>query len=416
MIVRIAPGLLTGTMEASASKSDTHRILIASALSSTPTEIDGLSSSDDVRATIDCLQAMGAPLKGSTMHPIVPNKTALLRCGESGTTLRFLLPVVGALGMQARFLAQGRLPQRPLSPLLDVMAAHGVSFDADHPPLTSTGRLQPGRYSLPGNISSQFISGLLLALSLLDSGGSIQLTTAQSSVGYVQMTLHTLDQFSITVIPREDGYFVPGSQRYRSPGIVFVERDWSNAAHFLAAGALGGPVTVRGLSMQSCQPDRIILELLQRFGAEVMANAESITVRGGALRGVDADVSDTPDLAPVLVALGMAASGTTRLLRASRLRDKESDRLSSLQAMARSLGGRAEVMDDILIVHGGIPLTGGEVDSASDHRIVMAAAIAATVCSGETFIHDAQAVNKSYPAFFSRFAMLGGKCDGFNNR
>lgn len=416
MIAHISPGAMRGELDAPASKSFAHRALIAAALADKPTELKGtLEGSADISATIDCLRALGATIEDTVVHPITPGKTALLRCGESGTTLRLLLPVVGAMGVQGRFLGQGRLPSRPIVPLVEAMEAHGAAFDRKTLPFSISGKLVSGEYRLPGDVSSQFISGLLFALPLLDSGSTVRITSALESAGYVGMTVDMLDLFSVSAMAREDGYLVPGSQGYRSPGVVHVEGDWSNAAFFLAAGAIGGDVTVHGLSVGSRQPDAVVAELLRQFGARVTAEGDTVRVTAATLRGMLVDVSEKPDLVPMLAVLGAVATGTTRLVNASRLRLKESDRLESTCAMIRALGGQAEERADELVIHGG-GLRGGEVDSFGDHRIAMAAAIAATACEGPVTITGAEAVRKSYARFFADFEAMGGRCDGLDDR
>lgn len=416
MNIQMEPGVLRGAMDAPPSKSHAHRCLIAAALANEPTEIKGIGSSEDMQATIRCLRAMGAQIEEDVVTPPgKPRKSALLRCGESGTTLRLLLPVVGALGIEARFLGTGRLPARPIEPLIAAMTGHGTVFDKSSLPFTISGRLASGQYNLPGNVSSQFISGLLLALPLLDSGSTIRLTAPLVSTGYVDMTLDTLEDFSVVAMEREGGYLVPGSQGYRSPGALAVEGDWSGAAFFLAAGALGGNVTIANLAADSKQPDRQIVDLLKRFGARVISERSKVHVEKGALHGTDVDVDEMPDLLPVLAVVGALSSGTTRLTNAARLRLKESDRLESTCKMLRSLGGQVQELDDELVITGGT-LHGGEVDTYGDHRIAMAAAIAATACTGPVTIQNADVVDKSYPAFYEALASLGGHCHVIDDR
>lgn len=410
------PGALHGALVASASKSDAHRSLILAALANEPTEVKGLECSEDIAATIDCLTALGMRMEGDTVHPARPGRSALLSCWESGTTLRLMLPIVGALGVEGRFVGRARLLERPLGPLVQAMAENGVSFDRDRLPLTASGRLRSGRYVLPGDISSQFVSGILLALPLLDAGGEISLTTGLESAGYVAMTLAAMEAFSVMAIERKNGYLVPGNQRYRSPGVVILEGDWSSAAFFLAAGALGEGVTVRGLSMTTSQPDRAIVDLLQRFGARIREEMDAVHVWGGALHGIEVDVSQTPDLAPVLAVLGMAAEGTTRIENAGRLRLKESDRLAGLCDMVNALGGRAEIAGDALVIRGVRRIFGGTVDCMGDHRLVMAGAIAAGIADGEITLLGTEAVAKSFPDFFERYQRLGGVYDVVDDR
>ena len=275
MNVRVRPGLLHGAVAAIPSKSDAHRLLIAAALCDAPTHIELPSRSRDIDATAACLRALGADIQdepgGMSVAPIKKRgESPQLDCGESGTTLRLLLPVAAALYKSAGVTGRGRLPERPLAELIRCLSAHGVQFSNDRLPLTLWGALCSGEYSIPGDVSSQYISGLLLALPLLAGDSSIRLTSPLESAGYVDMTLSALSRFGVRAQTKPDGFFVPGNQAYRSPGNVQAEGDWSNAAFFLAAGAIGKPVTCTGLTQNSAQPDRAILELLSplRCGCE----------------------------------------------------------------------------------------------------------------------------------------------------
>ena len=415
MIAILSPAPLTGKVAAIASKSDAHRLLILAALSEGETRLRMEQRSEDIDATMQCLRALGARIDllpdGVLVRGIeqVPAHS-LLNCGESGSTFRFLLPVAAALGASAGFSGTGRLPQRPIGELLQAMRAHGVRFSAEQLPFTIEGKLMGGAFELPGNISSQYLTGLLLALPLLEQESRILLTTPLESAAYVELTLHALRRFGGTVSVRKGEYRIPGGQRYRSPGELRVDGDWSNASFFLAAGALGAPVTVSGLSLTSPQGDKAMLDALMAFGAGVEATESAVRVSPARLRSCTIDVGETPDLLPVLAVLGACASGETRLVNAARLRLKESDRLASVSTMLRALGATVEEQPDALVISGG-RLKGGEVDSCRDHRIAMAAATAAIRCEGDVRILGADAVNKSYPAFFSDYNRLGGKAN-----
>lgn len=414
--VTVMPGALSGTVRAISSKSDAHRNLICAALAAEKTTFAPFTPSDDIDATMSCLAALGTafsktPDGGVTVSPEELRHAPVLDCGESGSTLRFLLPVAAALGCDATFTGHGRLPQRRIAPLLDALITHGCIPSAEHLPLVLTGRLTPGRYEIVGNESSQYISGLLFALPLTGGNCRIQIVGPLSSRGYVDMTLRTVRQFGIAVQETESGYEIPGEQQYHSPGCAALEGDWSNAAFFLAAGALGTPempVTVTGLSKDSVQRDREMVACLKQFGARVTETKESVTVVSGHLTGQRIDVDQVPDLLPVLSVLACAATGETVLYNAARLRDKESDRLSSTAAMLRALGGQVREETDALCISGTGRLRGGTVDGAGDHRIVMSAAIAAAICDAPVTIRGAEAVSKSYPGFFEDVKMLGG--------
>jgi 3-phosphoshikimate 1-carboxyvinyltransferase len=329
-------------------------------------------------------------------------------CGESGATLRFLLPVAAALGLNAKFIGRGRLPHRPLKPLADTLAAHGVQFSSNALPFKISGQLQPGTYRLPGDVSSQFITGLLLALPLLDGDSTIQLTGPLASRGYVEMTLCTLKQFNVTVMHSENGFTIPGNQHFRAQLPITIEGDWSNAAFFLAAGALGGSVCLQGLSDLSAQQDKQIFTLLKQFGATVSADKSRHCVQKNHLTAFEIDVDEIPDLVPILSVVASVAQGTSVLKNASRLRLKETDRLQTTTKALSAIGADIVEQSDKLIINGRPALHGGIADSYGDHRIAMALAVASVVCENELVITNAEAVNKSYPSFFEHFQALGG--------
>lgn len=406
---------LGGAFSAIPSKSDAHRLLIAASLAANPTQVLLSRRSADIDATIACLRGLHTTiLETPTGLDIFPQPSAAstptLDCGESGTTLRLLLPVAAARYDEAHLTGRGRLPERPVEELLRCLRVNGTTANIAHLPLTLSGRLHAGIFEIDGNISSQYISGLLLALPLLYGDSEIRLLSPLESSGYVDLTLSTLAKFRIKARTTANGFFVPGGQTYHSPGCVAVEGDWSNAAFFLAAGALHGPVSCTGLSVTTHQPDFTILELLQRFGAGVALGENEITVSPAPLSGITADVSEMPDLVPILAVLGACAQGHTQLTNAKRLRLKESDRLKTTTAMLRALGVRIKELEDALIITGdGTPLRSGAViDCCNDHRIAMAAAIAASKAEGETTLLGADCVEKSHPAFFEEFQMLGG--------
>ncbi len=410
---RILPHPLGGQIAAIASKSQAHRLLICAALADQATGLSCAELSKDIEATAACLTALCADIRyqNAGYHVAPREKAAVCRCdcGESGSTLRFLLPVAAALGVETTFVLHGRLPERPLSPLWEELEAHGCTLSR---PTADTvrcaGRLTGGTYRMAGNVSSQFISGLLFALPLTGEGSNIMLTSPLESADYVRMTLAALRTFGITVGENEHGWHIPAGQRYRSCGSARVEGDWSNAAFWLTAGAISGEMTVTGLTPDSPQGDRRIADLLARFGAEVAWRDNTVTVRPRRLRGIDIDVRDIPDLVPPLALAAACAEGTTRIYGAERLRIKESDRLQSVAGALNALGAAVEILPDGLLIHGGT-LTGGTVDSQNDHRIAMLAAIASAVCSAPVTLHGAQAVQKSYPRFWADFEKLQAK-------
>lgn len=398
--VTINPAPLIGAVSVPSSKSFVHRQLIAAALSDGPTTVCLSSVSEDVQATVNCLSAMGAKIAslpddtGFIVHPIPSaNTECSLFCNESGSTLRFLLPVAAALGLDAVFTGSGRLPGRPNKPLLSAMASHGVHVCGDRLPVTLSGRLQGGVYEMPGHISSQYITGLLLALPLCAEDSRIIFTSRLESAPYVDITCHVLNQFGIRYQALPDGFSVPGKQHYHSPGKVFAEGDWSSAVFWHCANAMGHAVEIQGVNPHSCQGDRAILWQLQAIGGEI-------------------DVSQTPDSFPALAAAAAAHPGITRFTGIARLRLKESDRILATCNMLYALGIEARTDEDCVTVKGGTPISGGIVDGCNDHRIVMAAALLASVANGPVAITDAHAIRKSYPSFFNHFSSLGGIIHG----
>ncbi len=434
MLARITPHPLAGTVPAIASKSMAHRIIIAAALANGVTHVTSATTCADIDATIRCLTALGARIDvtpaGYDVHPMPKSvEHGLLKalcggtldCGESGSTLRFMLPVSCALGAEATFVGAGRLGERPLAPLSDELIAGGCSLEGLGAfPLRTSGRLRPGRFELPGNVSSQYISGLLLAAPLMDGVTQIAVTGTLESRPYVDLTLDVLNSFGVTV-EIETGatpgglpltVFTIAGQAYRTPGEIAVEGDWSNAAFWLCAGALGDhAVTVRGVDAASVQGDRAVNAALMLFGAKGRRNAQSSTIRPDRLRGITLDAHDIPDLVPVLSAVAVCAEGESRITGCARLRIKESDRLMTTAQELNNLGADVRVEGDSLVIQGRERLAGGRVQSHNDHRIAMMAAVAAIRCDGPVEILGAEAVNKSYPAFFDHYRLLGGEVE-----
>ncbi len=382
MDLTIHPRMLRGEIEIIPSKSQAHRYLICAAFADNPTQLRCTDTNRDIEATADCLRALGADIvrneSGYTVFPIrrIP-ETAELNCCESGSTLRFMLPIVGAMGVDATFHMEGRLPQRPLSPLWEEMERMGCTLTR---PTANTihcrGKLKPGNYEISGNVSSQFITGLLFALSLI--GGSCELFVSGKieSKPYITLTEESMNLFR--------------APNYHSPGTVSVEGDWSNGAFWVAAQMLGNPLSVRGLHATSVQGDRAIVDISH----QLLDGTPTVSA------------SDIPDLIPILSVIAAAKNGGI-FTDIQRLRLKESDRVAATISMIENLGGRAEATEDTLIIHG-TGLTGGTVDSCNDHRIAMAAAIAATVCTVPVTVLGAEAVNKSYPKFWEEYRRLGG--------
>lgn len=427
MNVIVEPGPLSGELRAPSSKSEAHRLLVCAALASGTTDIDCTTTSDDIDATAGCLRALGARVTRTrggfrvVPAPSRPPEDALLDCHESGSTLRFLLPVVAALGCGARLDGRGRLPERPLSPLYEELLRHGAELSAQgRMPLRVSGGLRGGRFELPGNVSSQFVSGLLMAAPVTGEDVEVVVSTPVESRPYVDLTVRALAAFGVSVHERRaetaDGrpaisWRVDAGSQLVSPGVARVGGDWSNAAFWLAAGALSDDgVAVRGLDPQSPQGDRSVLAALSLLGARALRRRDGAACSPGELAGREIDVRDIPDLVPPLAAVAAFASGTTRFTGAGRLKIKESDRLASVSGTIRALGGNAQETEDGLIVEGAETLPGGTVSAVGDHRIAMMASVMAARCEGPVTVLGAECVEKSYPAFFEDLVALGGTC------
>lgn len=392
MNITIAPGLLRGEIKAIPSKSMAHRALICAAFADGATKLYLGETNEDIRATAGCLVSLGADIReenwGYAVTPVkAAAKKAVLQCRESGSTLRFLLPIVGALGIECEFILEGRLPNRPLRPLWEQMEANGCQLRLEGNVLHCKGKLDQGTYPIAGNVSSQFITGLLLA-GAIAGGISVEVPGKLESRPYVDMTLEVLHRFGV-----ECPDLCPVGM-LRSPGELTIEGDWSNAAFFLTAGKLGSEVCITGLNPDSSQGDRAVLPLLEQL-------EENTRIC----------VGDVPDLVPILAVAAACKKGAI-FTDIQRLRLKESDRVKAICQMITALGGKAEAEENTLTVWPA-PLTGGTTDSFHDHRIAMAAAIAATVCTGPVTILGAEAVNKSYPRFWEDYRQLGGKYEQY---
>ena len=389
MDIVIKPTRLTGRIDAISSKSYAHRMLICAALADEKSEIVIDNLSKDIEATISALENLGAEITRKdnifTIFPINNNNDAVVDCNESGSTLRFLVPVGAALGKKCTFTGRGRLPERPMNPLLDLLEENGVK--ASHTfPVEIEGRLTGKSFEIDGSVSSQFITGLLMALPVI-GGGEIKIKGNFQSKSYVDITVAVMKNFGVNVTAKDNSYIVP-DKKFTS-GSFRAEGDWSNAAFFLAAG-----VEVDNLNENSEQGDRKIKEILKLLEKE----NEEISI----------DVSDIPDLVPIISVKASVRNGVTNIINAERLKLKESDRILSTVSMINSLGGKAEGTENSIKIFGNGKLKGGEVFSQNDHRIAMSAAIASVYCEEEVKIIDAEAVEKSYPDFYEDFKKLGG--------
>lgn len=409
---------IQGEVQAIASKSVAHRYLIAAALADKEVFIHCHSVSEDILATANCLSAMGAGIvrkdNGFLVTPIDRNKIngdlKQLPCNESGSTIRFLIPVVAALGINGEFLKKGSLVSRPLKPLDEEMAKKGAPLEEKDGGIVAVkGKLESGIFVLPGNVSSQYITGLLFALPLLDGNSEIRITTALQSEDYVKITLDTLKAFGLSVIYENNCFYIQGKQVYTVKSEPSVEGDWSNAAFFMTGAAIGGSqITYTNLKGDSLQGDKAVVDILRNMGTKIDALGDTYYVTGGKLKATQIDAKPIPDLVPILALAAAVAEGETVIYNAERLRIKESDRLKTVYETLNALGADIEEKEDGLIIRGKEKLKGGTVSSFNDHRIAMMAAIASIVCEDEVTILHAEAVNKSYPGFYEDFAKLGG--------
>lgn len=391
MDITITPNKLQGTVSAIPSKSVAHRLLICAAFADKPTDLYCPQINEDISATADCLRALGAKITRTEdgFHIIpaaqIPD-TADLYCRESGSTLRFLLPVVGALGVDVRFHTEGRLGMRPLSPLWEELERMGCSLVKESDCLIScTGKLKCGSYRMDAGVSSQFISGILFAMALLPGASSLTLEGNVESAPYIEMTKQALTLFGLDLSTNS----VSEDHILCSPGKLTVEGDWSNSAFFFCANAIGSSIEMCNLNYKSVQGDRFVLQAL-----DAMENYCEI------------DAKDIPDLVPTLAVVAGAKKGA-KFHNISRLRLKESDRVESVCNLLSAIGGKAEADENTLTVFPSSYI-GGTVNAMNDHRIAMAAGIAATVCSGPVTILGAECVKKSYPSFWEQYKELGG--------
>lgn len=401
MDIQITPAPISGSIEGIASKSFAHRALICACLAKGKSQIRINTTSADIEATLNCLRNLGAVIEQEgTLYSVTPIENipekACIDCGESGSTIRFLLPVICALGINAEIHGSGRLPERPLSPLKEELIRMGANI-SDEFPLNVSGKIAAGEFTLRGDVSSQFVTGLLMALAYL-GGDKINLLPPVQSRPYIDITLQVLRTFGADIKEENNTFYINSSPM---TGCEFtVEADWSNAAFPLCMGA-----EVTGLNPDSTQGDKAIIEVLKRMGARISDNYKADV---SALHGCKVDAADIPDAVPVIAAIAATAEGETVIFNGERLRIKESDRIQTTCEMLRSLGADITETDDGMIIRGKKTLSGGETQSFNDHRIAMAAAVAAVRCEGDVIIRSAEAVNKSYPAFFEDYNKLGG--------
>lgn len=396
-IVKIKKSILNGEVVIPPSKSTAHRALICSFLSGGGT-VKPIINSKDMQATIGVIEAL-------------KQGKSTLDCIESGSTLRFMIPVAAALGRNVTFTGQGSLLDRTIGEYLELLPKHNVSVKSDGTlPIEIKGRLENGSYEVSGDVSSQYITGLLLALPNLDGDSAILLKTPLQSKPYVDMTIKVMSDYGVEIKETDFGYLIHGGQTFKKIDYT-VEGDWSHSAFFLVAGAIGGDVTVSGLNMDTAQGDKAILSVLKSFGAQLEINDSRVRCVKGKLEGTEIDATNIPDLVPVIAVLAAFSDGQTVIKGAQRLRFKESDRIESVVKNLRLIGANVTETDDGMVINGGAKLHSAKLKGYNDHRIVMAFSIAALFLDGETVIDNALSINKSYPSFFEDYNGIGGKAD-----
>lgn len=420
MDITVYPSKLSGNFTAPPSKSAAHRAVLAAALAPGHSVVENVQLSSDITATVKACEALGCRIsiepcdRYSTLYidgGMSLSREAHIDCAESGSALRFLIPIACALEGRKTFTGSARLPFRPIDEYISIFDKQGIKYDKPgdrNLPLTVEGKLSSGEYVIGGGVSSQYITGLLFTLPLLDGDSSITVTGNLESKGYVDMTLDTLKRFGVDIGISGSSYIIEGNQRYK-PQRIAVEGDYSQAAFFIAGAAINGDISISGLSPRSLQPDRAIVDIMRRMGAYIEQQESALCVKKSQLRGIDVDVSQCPDLVPPIAAAAAYAQGPTRILGASRLRVKESDRIHSIAANLKNIGIDAKEYPDSLVIHGGKP-RGGEADSFTDHRIPMAFSMAA-LGSGAINIKGAECVSKSWPSFFEDLKSLGGRAE-----
>lgn len=420
--IEIIPKKLKGEISIPPSKSVSHRAIIAAGLSQGTSIIDNILFSQDILATCKAMEALGANIEYGpqsikiTGSPSLDVTTGEIDCFESGSTLRFLIPLVALTGKEMTLKGRGKLVSRPIDTYYTIFENQNLEYAPTDGglPLKIQGRLKAGEYSLRGDISSQFITGLLFALPLLKEDSKIILTNHLESKGYVDLTLDILDDFGIKIENKNyKEFIIKGNQRYQSRDFS-IEGDFSQAAFWIVGGLLGEEIESKSIRMDSLQGDKAILSIVEKMGGELVYDSKSIKALASKTKGITIDASQCPDLVPILAVLGALSEGTTKIINAKRLRIKESDRLKAISTELNKIGAQIEELEDGLIIKGQKSLIGGEVESWNDHRIAMALAIASIKCKEKVKIKGYESVTKSYPHFFKDFKYLGGDIHGDN--
>ncbi len=397
---------VSGSVIAPPSKSYAHRLILCAFLSGQRVKINNVGSSQDVLATLNAVKTLGAKVEVYDNYVIVEKQKivdgAIIDCNESGSTLRFLMPIIPALNISATLTGKPSLLSRPNEKLIDCLTKNGAKFDG----LNVSGKLNAGTYYIDASISSQYVTGLLLALSILDGQSKIVLLNDVASLPYILITIDVLKSFGVSVNFFGNELTIIGNSYNKCTCEVSVEGDWSGSAFPLALGAVGGSVRVENLNVNSTQGDVAILEILKSFGAKVSIDKESVTVEKGELNGIEVDVNKIPDLAQVIASVASFANGETIIKNIERLKIKESDRALAIVNSLSALGVSAKIVENNIEIIGGIK-HGGVINGCNDHRTIMAGVVS-SIGTADVKIFGVQAINKSYPEFLEHFKLLGG--------
>lgn len=417
MKLELIPSKLAGDIVIPPSKSLAHRGIIAASLATGKSKITNLNFSNDITITTDAMKGLGVDIEVFEDYEIINGKEKLKRinkvidCGESGSTIRFMIPISLLADGEVTFVGEGKLPTRPLGVFHKIFNEQGIEYNHGETelPITINGKLSSGKYEVRGDISSQFITGLLYTLPKLDGESEIIITTKLESKGYIDLTLDILNRFGIKIINENyEKFIIPGNQEYKAHNYR-VEGDFSQIAFWLVAGLLNDGMNCFGMNPNSLQGDKAIIEILRSMGADITIKKDVISTTGKQTTGTIIDLSQCPDLGPIVTVLASLSKGETRIINSSRLRIKESDRITSMTTELNKLGANIIETEDGMIIQGVKILKGGvEVDAWNDHRVAMALAVASSKCEKGIVLTGANAVNKSYPNFWNDFKMLGG--------
>lgn len=421
--VEIQPSKLEGEIRIPPSKSLAHRAIICSGLAEGISHIHNIEFSDDIIATREGMKSLGAEIKTNNESNHINNRSIIvdgtsafkvkkneINCIESGSTLRFLIPIFSLSEEEILFTGQGKLVERPLDEYYRIFEEQSVTYSNNQGklPLKIKGRIKAGDFRVRGNISSQFVTGLMFALPLLKENSIINITTELESKGYVDLTIDVLRKFNIEIKNNNyEQFYISGNQKYK-PTKYTVPGDYSQGAFWLVAGILGGKIKCIGLEENSLQSDKAILDIVKQMNGDVIVSTNQIVTSKSNTKGITIDASQFPDIVPILAVLASLSMGTTRIINAKRLRIKESDRLKAISTELNKIGADIVELDDGLLIKGKETLNGGVVDSWGDHRIAMALAVASIRCQTAVTIQNSDVVMKSYPRFWEDFQQLGG--------